>query len=72
MLAVDMVVMAERDEYEAAYLLSADGDFTPAVTAATDLGKRVYAASPTTGAQLEGVCQAFIRRDQVRVSATRP
>jgi hypothetical protein len=31
MLAVDMVVMAERDEFDAAYLLSADGDFTHAV-----------------------------------------
>ena len=30
-LAVDIVMMGERDEYDAAYLLSADGDFTPAV-----------------------------------------
>jgi len=30
MLAVDLVVMAERDEYDAAYILSADGDYTPA------------------------------------------
>ena len=31
MLAVDLVVMAERDDFDDAYLLSADGDFTPAV-----------------------------------------
>jgi uncharacterized LabA/DUF88 family protein len=30
-IAIDMVVMAARDEYDAAYLLSADGDFTGAV-----------------------------------------
>ncbi|MYD69248.1 MAG: NYN domain-containing protein [Acidobacteria bacterium] len=33
MLAVDLVVMAERDEFDAAYVLSRDGDFTPAVAA---------------------------------------
>jgi uncharacterized LabA/DUF88 family protein len=32
-IAIDMVVMAERDEYDTAYLLSADGDLTPAVGA---------------------------------------
>lgn len=60
MLAVDMVVMAERNEYDAAYLLSADGDFTPAVTAVRSHGKKVYAVSPSHGAQLAGVVNAFI------------
>ena len=31
MLATDMVAMACRKEYDAAYLLSADGDYTHAV-----------------------------------------
>ena len=61
MLAVDMVVMAERDKYDAAYLLSADGDYTPAVKAAKSLGKKVYAVSPTSGAQLAAVVDSFIR-----------
>lgn len=61
MLAVDMVVMAERDEYDAAYLLSADGDFTPAVCAARDQSKKVYIASPAAGAQLASVANSFIR-----------
>ena len=39
MLAVDMVVMAERDQYDAAYLLSADGDYTPAVSAVKSLNR---------------------------------
>lgn len=61
MLAVDMVVMAERGEFDAAYLLSADGDFTPAVRAVRDRGLRAYAASPGAGAQLAGVVNSFIR-----------
>ena len=46
MLAVDLVAMAIRNEYEAAYVLSADGDYTPAVEIARSLGKKVYAAAP--------------------------
>ena len=61
MLAVDMVMMAHRDELDAAYLLSADGDFTPAVEALTGLGKKVYVASPAMGARLAGVATAYIR-----------
>lgn len=64
MLAVDMVVMAERDEFDAAYLLSADGDFTHAVGVVRSAGKRVYVASPSSGAQLASVANAFIRLDQ--------
>ena len=39
MLAVDLVTMAGRDEFDAAYILSADGDYCPAVEAAARLGK---------------------------------
>lgn len=63
MLAVDLVSMAHRDEFDAAYLLSADGDFTPAVEAVRGLGKTVYAVSPSPGAQLGAVVRAFLRLD---------
>lgn len=59
-LAVDMVMMAQRDEYDAAYLLSADGDFTPAVEAVRAIGKSVYVASPAKGAQLAAVATSYI------------
>lgn len=62
-LAVDMVMMAQRGEFDVAYLLSADGDFTPAVKAVRSLGKKVYAASPSFGAELAGFVNAFIRLD---------
>lgn len=61
MLAVDMVVMSERNEFDAAYLLSADGDFTPAVEAVRAHGRKVYAASPAVGAHLGKVVNSFIR-----------
>jgi uncharacterized LabA/DUF88 family protein len=61
MLAVDMVVMAERNQFDAAYLLSADGDYTHAVSAVRTLGKKVYAATPSPGAQLASVVNTFIR-----------
>lgn len=60
MLAVDMVMMAHRDKYDAAYLLSADGDYTPAVEAVRALGKNVYVASPSKGAQLASVATTYI------------
>jgi uncharacterized LabA/DUF88 family protein len=61
MLAVDMVVMAERNAFNTAYLLSADGDYTHAVVAVRSLGKKVFAVSPLPGAQLAGVVNSFIR-----------
>ena len=59
-LAVDMVVMAERDEYDVAYLLSADGDVTPAVDAVRAKGKLVIAVSAAYGARLRSACNTFI------------
>jgi uncharacterized LabA/DUF88 family protein len=61
MLAVDMIVMAQRDEFDAAYLLSSDGDFTSALSAARGCGKKVYAVSASAGAQLAKVAHSFIR-----------
>jgi uncharacterized LabA/DUF88 family protein len=60
MLAVDLVVMALQDRYDAAYILSADGDYTHAVDEARRLGKKVFAASAGNGHQLKLACNAFI------------
>ena len=63
MLAVDLVLMAERREFESAYLLSADGDFTPAVDAVRSSGRKVFAVSASHGGRLREACNAFIRVD---------
>ena len=60
-LAVDMVVMAERDEYDVAYLLSADGDLAPAVEAVRATGRRVFASSPASGARLASASSSYLR-----------
>ncbi len=61
MIAIDMVVMAERDEFDTAYLLSADGDLTPAVEAVRASGRKVFVASAQSGARLAASCNTFIR-----------
>ncbi len=60
-IAVDVVVMAERDEYDTAYLLSADGDLAPAVESVMASGRRVFVASPGPGARLAAACSAYLR-----------
>jgi uncharacterized LabA/DUF88 family protein len=59
MIAVDMVQMAINDEYDTAYLLSADGDYTPAIEAISE-NKKVFAAAASPGAQLASVVHTFI------------
>jgi uncharacterized LabA/DUF88 family protein len=59
-LATDLVALAMKNVYDAAYLLSADGDYTPAVAEVRSLGKKVYAASPLNGAQLAKAVNSFI------------
>jgi len=55
------VTMAINNDYDAAYLLSADGDFTKAVEFVRIRGKKVYAAaSPGKGAQLAAAVDSFI------------
>jgi len=63
-IAVDLVSMAQRDEYDAAYLLSADGDFVPAVNEVKRLGKRIFAVSASPGQRLKSAADAFIRLDR--------
>ena len=64
-LAIDLVHLANQDEYDVAYLLSADGDFVPAVEEARRLQKKVFAASPVSesrpgGRRLAQAVNAFI------------
>jgi uncharacterized protein (TIGR00288 family) len=61
MIAVDLVSMAQNDEFDVAYLLSADGDFTPAVVLVQSLGKKVFGVSAQHGAQLAAQTDTFIR-----------
>lgn len=63
MLAVDLVVMAGRNEFDTAYILSADGDFTHAVRVVRDYGKKVFAVSGGHGAQLAAAVNNFIHID---------
>ncbi|MBN1944995.1 MAG: NYN domain-containing protein [Bradymonadales bacterium] len=60
-VAVDMLVKAVRDEYDVAYLFSADGDYTPAVREVKALGKTVCAVSLSQGHQLAQVVDTYIR-----------
>lgn len=61
MLAVDLVIMAQRNEFDSAYILSADGDYTHAAQFVRDCGKKVFAAAATNGAQLAKVVNSYIR-----------
>lgn len=63
-IAVDMISMAHRGEYEDAYLLSADGDYTPVAEEVRALGRKVFAASPRYGAKLRSAVDHFIRLDE--------
>ena len=60
MIAVDMVSLAHQDKYDVAYLVSADGDFTPAVKEVRDTGRQVFVASPLQGQKLAAVADTFI------------
>lgn len=61
-LAVDMIALAKDDVYDVAYLLSADGDFTPAVDLVRSMGKRVFPASPNRSAALANACDGTFLR----------
>ena len=64
MLALDMVEKARVGDYDAGYLLSADGDFTPVVEIAKKHGRKVYCASPGYSSALQRVAHAFIQLDK--------
>ncbi len=60
MIATDMVSMAYEAQYDVAYLVSADGDFTPAVKKVRATGRQVFAASPLHGQKLADAVNTFI------------
>jgi uncharacterized LabA/DUF88 family protein len=62
MLAVDMVRLALDSQFDAAYLLAADGDYTPAVEVVKACGLKVYCASPEPAfsSALAAIADAFI------------
>ena len=64
MLARDFLEYAAGDRLDVAYLLSADGDFTPIIESARRRGKKVYVASPGYSSQLQRVATSFIRLDR--------
>lgn len=63
MLAVQMSSLALHEKYDYAYLLSADGDYTPAVELVREFGKKVYAVSvaPMFSSALNQACNSFIK-----------
>lgn len=60
MLAVDLVRMADRNEFDVAYLLAADGDYTPAAKAVMESGKKVFAVAIEPGAELAKVVYKYL------------
>lgn len=60
-IAVDLVDLAYRNQYDVAYLLSADADFIPAVEVARRLGRRVFAVAPSGGHELRNAATGFIK-----------
>ena len=59
-IAVDMVRLAAADAFDVAYLLSADGDYTPAVAAVRGYGKRVLSATPAPCAKLAATVNTHV------------
>ena len=65
-LAIDIYRLAVRNDYDAAYLLSADGDFTPPIVAVRSLEKKVYGctAKPMYSYALKKCCNAYIQLER--------
>ena len=54
-IAVDLVRMAYEDQYDVAYLLSADADYVTAVKEAQRVGKAVFVRLPRIRDSLAGL-----------------
>jgi len=68
---VDMVTGAANDAYDTAYLLSADGDFIPAVNAVRARGKTVIAAGTRHGHELGRAVDCFVLLSRTWLSGLR-
>ena len=66
-IAVDMIAMAHKGQYDVAYLISSSGNFTPAVKEVLKIGGKVIVASPWMGVPLARAagdrCYFRMRRD---------
>jgi uncharacterized LabA/DUF88 family protein len=62
-LVTDMVVLAYRNAYDTAVVVSGDGDFARAVEAVKDLGKHVENAQPGRDYHLRTMCDVFVELD---------
>ena len=60
MISADLVELAYRDEYEVAYLLSADSDFVPPVRAAIRHGRSVFVVNPRPGHELRQAATEYL------------
>ena len=60
MIATDMIYMARNDEYDVAYILTADGDFSPVIEKVREAGKKVFVASPVHGNEIGKAADVFI------------
>lgn len=56
MLALDLVEMAINDQYDVAYLLTADGDLAPAARFVAARGKDIFAVHPKPGHEISKAC----------------
>lgn len=59
-ITADLVDLAHRDEYDVAYLLSADSDFIPAVRIVLRLGKTVFGVSARRSRELGQAVTKYI------------
>ncbi len=59
-IAVDMVQLAASGGLDVAYLLSADGDYTPAAEAVRGHGRKIFSATPAPCAKLAAAVDRHI------------
>lgn len=66
-IAVDMVRLAYENAYDAAILVSGDGDFVPAIKTVQKLGKKVSNAyfHKTSSDFLKSVCDSSVLLDEI-------
>ena len=71
MLAVDLVVLAQHNKFDVAYVLSQDGDYTHAVTCVRGMNKKVFVAHPKKGYEICNVADAYIKIDKAWLAGCR-
>lgn len=59
-IAADLVEGAYRDEYDVAYLLSADSDFVPPIRTVCRRGKKAFVVSPRRGYELRNAATGYL------------